>query len=204
MFPSWLQLQAVLFDFNGVLVEDEPIGFADQLQPRLHPLRQQKRGAAGAAIADGSSAIRELFLYPGVEPLFQFLVSRRVSINIVTNGSRRTVGATLKRFQLESFIERLVTRDDVPFSKPHPAGYSQAVQALGLLPEQCLAVEDSPTGLTAALSAGLPAVAISTHFSARDLATPLPEQPALKPLWVGQSLEQFHQVLAASLAVPAS
>ena len=46
----------------------------------------------------------------------------------------------------------------VPTSKPDPAIYAYALHALGLEPEQALAVEDSVTGATSAVTAGIPTV----------------------------------------------
>lgn len=55
--------------------------------------------------------------------------------------------------------ERRFSAEDslpVPTSKPDPAIYLYALHALGLRPEQAVAVEDSPTGATAAVAAGIP------------------------------------------------
>ena len=54
-------------------------------------------------------------------------------------------------------------RDSV---KPDPELYSLAVQRLGLRPEQCLAVEDSLNGATAAVAAGVPVVVVPNEVTA--------------------------------------
>ncbi len=54
--------------------------------------------------------------------------------------------------------------DGVP-GKPHPAVYLQAAAALGVPAGQCLAIEDSPHGTTAAKSAGMSCVAVPTAVS---------------------------------------
>ena len=54
----------------------------------------------------------------------------------------------------------LVVGDEVNDPKPHPQPFVTAAEALGVNPDQCLAVEDSPTGLRAALAAGCQVVAI--------------------------------------------
>jgi len=57
--------------------------------------------------------------------------------------------------------ERRFSAEDslpVPTSKPDPAIYVYALRALGLEPEQAVAVEDSPTGATSAVAAGIPTI----------------------------------------------
>ena len=57
--------------------------------------------------------------------------------------------------------ERRFSAEDslpVPTSKPDPAIYTYALHALGLRPDEAVAVEDSPTGATAAVAAGIPTV----------------------------------------------
>ena len=57
--------------------------------------------------------------------------------------------------------ERRFSAEDslaVPTSKPDPAIYLHALDALGLEPEQAVAVEDSPTGATSAVAAGIPTI----------------------------------------------
>ena len=54
----------------------------------------------------------------------------------------------------------VVTGDAVSRGKPFPDPYWQAVSALGLTPADCLAIEDSPTGVASALAAGVTTVAV--------------------------------------------
>jgi beta-phosphoglucomutase-like phosphatase (HAD superfamily) len=54
----------------------------------------------------------------------------------------------------------LVTGDEVRHGKPHPEPYLTAAAALGVAPQECVAVEDSPTGVASAEAAGVPVVAV--------------------------------------------
>jgi len=84
------------------------------------------------------------------------------------------VNANIRVLGLEEpgFIS--VSINDVVRGKPDPEPYERAATLLGLKPQQCIAVEDSPTGAQAALAAG-------THLIAwpedRMLEFPLGTQP---------------------------
>ena len=63
----------------------------------------------------------------------------------------------------------VTTRDDVENGKPDPEIYLLAARELGIPPAECLVIEDSPTGVKAALAAGMSVVAVSTPFTRRRL-----------------------------------
>lgn len=57
-------------------------------------------------------------------------------------------------------FEVVVTGDMVEHGKPHPEPYLQAAHNLALAPEQCVAIEDSATGVRSAVAAGVPTLAV--------------------------------------------
>ncbi len=57
----------------------------------------------------------------------------------------------------------IVTGDQVARGKPHPEAYLTAAAALGLAPEECVAIEDSNTGATSAEAAGCPVLVVENH-----------------------------------------
>ena len=60
------------------------------------------------------------------------------------------------------FFPLIVTRDDVQHAKPHPEPYLTALERLNLSAAECLALEDSPTGIRSAHDAGLTVLAVTT------------------------------------------
>jgi sugar-phosphatase len=64
----------------------------------------------------------------------------------------------------------LVTADSVGRGKPDPEPYLQGAKALGMAPEECLAIEDAPSGITSAARAGCQVLAVRTTH--QDLAVP--------------------------------
>ena len=59
----------------------------------------------------------------------------------------------------------VVTRDDVEHGKPDPEMHLLAARELSVGPEECLAIEDSPAGVKAALAAGAEIVAVTTDLT---------------------------------------
>jgi len=59
----------------------------------------------------------------------------------------------------------VVTRDDVEHGKPDPEMHLLVARELGVEPEECLAIEDSPAGVKAALAAGAEIVAVTTDLT---------------------------------------
>jgi sugar-phosphatase len=65
--------------------------------------------------------------------------------------------------------EVLISGDDVSKGKPDPEGYLRAASQLGVRPERCIVVEDSPAGILAGRRAGMNIVAVTTTFAAEKL-----------------------------------
>ena len=76
----------------------------------------------------------------------------------------------------------LISSDDVRRGKPDPEGYLMAAGQLGIEPDHCLVIEDTPAGLEAARKAGMQVLAITTTFPPADLtaATCMPDFTRLK------------------------
>ena len=54
----------------------------------------------------------------------------------------------------------MITGDEVEHGKPHPEPYLAAARALGVEVADCVAIEDSPTGVRSAVAAGVPTLAV--------------------------------------------
>ncbi len=81
-------------------------------------------------------------------------------IGVVTSSKRRHFDVIHERSGLSEYFAFVLTREDYVRSKPHPDPYERALEASGSAPEQCVAVEDSPRGVRAAVAAGISCVAI--------------------------------------------
>ncbi|GLB66634.1 glycerol-3-phosphatase [Arthrobacter mangrovi] len=63
----------------------------------------------------------------------------------------------------------LISFDDIENGKPHPEGYLLAARRLGVAPDRCLVIEDTPAGLAAGRAAGCVTLAVAGTFSSAEL-----------------------------------
>jgi HAD superfamily hydrolase (TIGR01509 family) len=107
---------------------------------------------------------------PGARELLDEAVVLGLPVALVTASWRRLIEAVHDRMVAELGYEPftvIVGGDDVLRGKPHPEPYLTAAAALGRRPAQCLALEDSPTGVQSALNAGCRVVGIA-HIAPID------------------------------------
>jgi beta-phosphoglucomutase-like phosphatase (HAD superfamily) len=74
---------------------------------------------------------------------------------VVSSGRRDAVTATLEAVRITELFEHVITVDDVAHGKPAPDGYLLALERLGVTAAECLAYEDSGSGIAAAEAAGI-------------------------------------------------
>jgi HAD superfamily hydrolase (TIGR01509 family) len=109
---------------------------------------------------------RELKAITGVSDALDVIT---LSKSIGTNGPRRRALLALDITQLaKHFGARLTTFEDVTHGKPAPDVYVLAAERAGFPPQHCLVVEDSLTGVTAAVAAGCPTVGFTGTHLHRD------------------------------------
>jgi beta-phosphoglucomutase-like phosphatase (HAD superfamily) len=84
----------------------------------------------------------------------------------VASSSRATwVETCLKALGIRHYFDVVVGGDMVASGKPDPEIYLLAAHLLGTPPQECFAVEDSPKGIAAAVSAGMLAIAVATPYT---------------------------------------
>ncbi len=97
---------------------------------------------------------------PGGNALISRLRELGVPLGLASSSPLALIEAVLARLQLREAFTVLATAVDEVEGKPHPGVYLSAAQRLGVAPERCLAFEDSPAGVTAAVRAGMWVVAV--------------------------------------------
>jgi HAD superfamily hydrolase (TIGR01509 family) len=183
-------VKAVVFDCDGTLVDSERLSFQawrEALAAHGYELRDADIDATrGRAYPWVHAYFAERVEIPGPDAfwplhsgrLFELLETdlevfddavdcarelkaRGVPIAIATGSRRERLDATLRAARLESLFDATVAQDEVEHSKPAPDLFLRAADLLGIAPGDCVAVEDSPTGVEAALAAGMRVVAVA-------------------------------------------
>jgi HAD superfamily hydrolase (TIGR01509 family) len=184
--------KAVIFDFDGVLVESESHWSREQqaVYARMVPdwKAEDLKAMKGLSLRDEHarlSATRGLkmpfdeyertfdslagavysthaTLIEGMRQVLETLHSAGVPMAIASSSNRAWIEIALKRFGLESFFSAVTTWEDVPRGKPFPDVYLAAAARLSVEPALCVVVEDSPAGITAGKAAGMHVIAMRT------------------------------------------
>lgn len=125
---------------------------------------------------------------PGAEELLSFLREHGIKTAVATATDEERAGRYLKEIGIFYQFDEIVCATMVENGKPKPDIYLYACEKIGEKPEDCIAVEDSPNGLRAALDAGLKAVMVP------DLTQP--EEDIKKELFaVADSLQDIIPVI---------
>ena len=90
-------------------------------------------------------------------------------VALATMSRREQAMRVLDILDIKDAFDFVATRDDVENGKPDPEIYLLVAKALDVPPHECMVIEDSPTGVKAALNAGMEVVAVSTPFTGRGL-----------------------------------
>ncbi len=91
---------------------------------------------------------------PGIDDLLRTLQELTIPFGLATNSSKASMQKCMEYAGFSGVFGMLMTKDDVVQAKPAPDIYLAMAKALDVSPANCLVVEDSETGLSAAIRAG--------------------------------------------------
>ncbi|MBW1858895.1 MAG: HAD-IA family hydrolase [Deltaproteobacteria bacterium] len=101
-------------------------------------------------------------------------------VALATMSHCKQVRRVLEILNLTDAFNFVASVDDVQHGKPDPEMYLLVTRELNVAPEECLVIEDSPSGVKAALAAGTWCIAVTTPFTVKALHT----EPLLDEKWV--------------------
>ena len=104
----------------------------------------------------------------GVTQILEFARSKGLKIGLATNAPHCVIPAVLERLQVGEYFDAISSSEDETQGKPHPAVYLTTARKLNVHPSQCIAFEDSYSGVLSALRAGMKTVAIPAEGSFDD------------------------------------
>lgn len=191
-------LQAVIFDMDGVLVDTEVVykntAFEVAKEHGFHMSDELHNSTIGLPFEVGALIIREAMgpefpfdefmqvldarvaaslmaqvpVKKGVIEMLSTLDELQIPTAVVTSSSADAANHHLSRSDLIASFETIITRDDVDNGKPHPEPYLLAAERLEVEPEFCLAIEDSYNGVRSAHGAGMLTIMVPDILAPTD------------------------------------
>jgi HAD superfamily hydrolase (TIGR01509 family) len=183
--------RALLFDLDGTLAETDSVHlptWVDMLEPygvevdedfykekisgrntseivrALLPdlTEEENRSIGDAKEASFRERAAKLEPLPGLVDFVERGRELGMKVALVTNAPEENVEAILLALDLRDFFDAVVLADEMEAVKPHPAPYKAALRKTGVAAEEALAFEDSVSGISSSVAAGIPTVGITS------------------------------------------
>lgn len=182
-------IKAVIFDFDGLLVDSEPL-WSEARNSILKDFdvqitHQDKAKTMGGGYREGINYLidkynlpftfeefshreqvildelyeKKLAYKPGAAELVKKLRNAHVVTAIATSVPKERLEFALKKLSFDGF-DAIVTGDDIKKGKPDPEIFIKTGEKLGVDPKSCVVLEDSPLGVAAAKAANMRAIAV--------------------------------------------
>lgn len=188
-------MQAVAFDFNGTISDDEPVlirvyqelfaevgrpitaeEYLEHLAGHTDPeMFTRWLGVADPELMDERIRRYQALVADGstVDEETRAAVryaAERVPIGLVTSAYRTEVDPVLEVTGLREAFTAIVSLDDVTNGKPHPEPYLRIAELLGVPPAELIVFEDTEAGVESAKQAGAYVIALTRTLGADRLA----------------------------------
>lgn len=129
-----------------------------------------------------SAQLHQTYEFPAIEPTVNFLHALGkakedlgLKLGLASGNKKENIHRVLKRLHVDQYFDVIVSADDLAeyhdpegVNKPKPYIYLEAAKLMCLRPEQCVAIEDSRTGVSSAVGAGCLTVAIPNAYTAQQ------------------------------------
>jgi beta-phosphoglucomutase len=201
--PGAEQVMAVAAEFIGVPAPETAMGLVRRLgleepaRARMSELGVttpwevflRLHAAAYRQLLDEPDVLQRA-QFPQAVSLLQEVRQRGFKTGVATMSYRTEVQRIFDILRWADKFDAVVTADDVTRGKPDPEVYLRAAQLLATRPDQCLVIEDSPSGVVGALAAGMFCVAVPT-----DLTRAGVHQTRLDKRWIVDNPAQLRVVV---------
>ena len=193
-------IRAFIFDMDGVLIDSEPSWQHAEIQVlgalgvpldsqrvqattgwridrvveywrKQYPFEGDTRQIADTITQAVATQVRQQGEpLPGARELLAACQEERLPIGLATSSSPLLIDAVLDRLEIRSSFGALASASEVPRGKPDPAVYLLCARRLGLRAHQCIAIEDSLSGIRSAVSAGMRCLAVHEERTPQEAA----------------------------------
>ncbi len=107
----------------------------------------------------------DLYMLDGVEDLIKELYGKEMQLVLASSSAHVTIERIFNRFKLHQYFSHIVSGEDFPKSKPHPAIFLKAAELAQTPVSECIVIEDSTNGIKAAKAAGIYCIGYDSFHS---------------------------------------
>ena len=191
-------IEAIVFDFDGVVVDSEPLYEKTEkelfsfygVDIKIEDLRDTKglsenmyldiiRERYGITAPIEEMSLRsqailrkyfadELNYIPGFQGFFN-TINAQVKTGLATSSSRNLMNWIFDNTPIRNHFRWSITADDVLYTKPHPEPYQKICHLMDVKLKNTIVIEDSVNGLQSAIAAGAITIGFLNGFSQDDL-----------------------------------
>jgi len=104
----------------------------------------------------------------GVEQVMEFVKLQALKPALASSSPYPIIEAVVDKFNLREKFDVIYSAEEEEFGKPHPGVYITTARKLQLLPEECLAIEDSVNGVLSAKAAKMKCIAVPEGAARND------------------------------------
>ncbi|HAD00714.1 MAG: HAD family phosphatase [Parabacteroides sp.] len=206
----------VLFDFDGVLVNTEPIydifwneagvryglgeNFASKIKGTTMPYVMETYFSDAseetkASVLQESNEFEKQMDFPTIDGALDFVYNVKkegFKVGLVTSSQDFKMERAFSILSLNNVFDTIVTADRITKGKPDPMCYLLAANDWNAKPENCIVFEDSFAGIKAATLAGMRVIGVSSTIPAEELSDKVHDViPDFSSVSVSQLLEWF-------------
>jgi HAD superfamily hydrolase (TIGR01509 family) len=164
--PTWVDV----LEPYGVVVDEEfyresisgrnTSEIVRDLLPELSD--EENRSVGDAKEARFRERATKLEPLPGLVDFVEWGREQGMRVALVTNAPEENVEAIMLALKLRDFFDTVVLADEVGAVKPDPAPYRAALKKVDVAAKEALAFEDSVSGISSSVAAGIPTVGITS------------------------------------------
>ncbi|GAA0176742.1 pyrophosphatase PpaX [Clostridium sediminicola] len=214
-------IKCILFDFDGTLIDTNEavieslkdsiesftgrvVDFKELIPILGKPIVEQMKYFSEEMCSDMVEHYRtgyrsreeeKTFIFENIEEMLRVLKSKGYKIGITSNKSRRGINYGLNRFNLVSYIDFIISVDDVEKKKPHPECINKVIKENGYSIDELIIIGDSPHDINCGINAGIKTALVSwTLFPMKEFKSASPDYVLKDPLELVEVIEKENTV----------
>jgi sugar-phosphatase len=168
--PLWEESEIEIFTKYGVPMTLEMCmemkgRTTEEVVKHFHDIYQWKSKPVSYVVEELNAATQKLIIekgeaMPGLYETLDYLKQKGYVIALASSSRMKLIQAVINKLNIEPYFQITHSAEYEPFGKPEPHVYLSAAKKINILPENCIAIEDSYLGLQSAKNAGMKTIAI--------------------------------------------